>query len=524
MIRRAARSRKGQQVSSGASIPPPVGGWDAISPLANMPEDRAPVLDNYIPRPGYVEVRRGHDVHGDTMGTAVVESLLIYQGLTSAASKMFCATDGKIFDVSASGAGIDSTLGPFANNRWQGVNFTTSGGKFLWICNGASNPHHYNGSAWTDIAASLTGVTATDIIHVNAHGNRLWFVFKDSTKAGYLATGAVTGAVTTFELGGLFTKGGYLVATGSWTRDGGSGQDDLHVFVSSRGQVAVYAGVDPSTSSNHALIGVFDLGAPIGRRCLVKVAGDLALVNIDGVLPLSKALETDRGAAAAIALTKNINNAMNDAARNYANNFGWELTPYAKGTLALLNVPIQAGVTQHQYVTNTLTGAWCRFKGMNANCWGVFQDRLFFGGNDGHVYEADIGSLDVDQPIDAIGQTAYNYFKSRGMLKDFKEIQPLLTTDSDINPAIGLSTDFKDNAFLSVPSTAQTDAALWDAALWDTDVWPPEARSVTNWLAVGGNGYCASVHFRTRSGSDTGGEVVQQINGFNIMFERGGML
>jgi hypothetical protein len=386
------------------------------------------------------------------------------------------------------------------------------------------NPHHYNGSAWTDIGASLTGVSATDIVHVNAHKNRLWFVLRDSTKAAYLPTGVVTGAVTTFELGGLFTKGGYLVATGTWTRDGGAGEDDLHVFVSSRGQVAVYAGTDPSTATNHALIGVFDLGAPIGRRCLVKVAGDLALVNIDGVLPLSKALEADRGAAAAVAISKNINNAMNEAARNYADNFGWELCPYPKGTLALLNVPITEGQVQHQYVINTLTGAWCRFKNWNANCFATFQDRLFFGGNDGRVYEADVGSLDLDQPVDAIGQTAYNYFKSRGQLKDFKQIQPLLTTDSSNNPAIGLSTDFKDNAVLSTPSAAATVAALWDEAIWDTDVWPVEARSVANWLTIGGSGYSASVHFRARSGAVGGGEVIQQINGFNIVYERGGML
>lgn len=324
MMRKPARSRRGQQVSSGASIPPPVGGWDAISPLANMPEDRAPVLDNYIPRPGFVEVRRGHDTHGTGMGSSVVESLMVYQGLTSATSKMFAAANSKIYDVSSAGAGSDQSI-TTNNNRFQWVNFTTSGGKFLWICNGQDNPHHYNGTVWTDIGASLTGVTATDIIHVTAHGNRLWFVFKDSTKAGYLAVGAVTGAVTTFELGGLFTKGGYLAAIGTWTRDGGSGEDDLKAFVSSRGQVAIYAGTDPSTNTNHALIGVFDLGAPIGRRCLTKVAGDLALVNIDGVLPLSKALETDRGAAAAIALTKNINNAMNSAARAFSANFGWEI-------------------------------------------------------------------------------------------------------------------------------------------------------------------------------------------------------
>jgi hypothetical protein len=98
-----------------------------------MPEDRAPVLDNWIPRPGYVEVRRGHDVHCDDMGSAVVDSLMVYEGVTSGASKMFCATGAEIWDVSASGSGSDQSLGPFTSDRWQWVNFTTAAAKFLWI-------------------------------------------------------------------------------------------------------------------------------------------------------------------------------------------------------------------------------------------------------------------------------------------------------------------------------------------------------------------------------------------------------
>lgn len=209
MLKPRRRNTAKNQVGRGASIPAPVGGWDAVSSIADMGQDRAVVLENWMPRPGYVEVRRGHKVHASGMGSGVVDSLLVYNGLTSAASKMFAATANTIYDVSSSGAAT-SAVTSLSNNRWQGVNFTTSGGKFLWICNGADDPRHYNGSAWA--TPSLTGITGSDAIHVNAHKNRLWVVLKDSTKAAYLATGAVAGAFTTFELGGQFTKGGYLVA------------------------------------------------------------------------------------------------------------------------------------------------------------------------------------------------------------------------------------------------------------------------------------------------------------------------
>lgn len=505
----------------GVPIPAPVGGWDAVSALPAMNPDRAIVLDNWIPRPGYIEVRRGFASHCTGLGSGVVESLMVYSGLTVATSKMFAGANSKVYDVSSSGAGSES-FGSMSNNRYQWVNFTTSGGKFLWICNGANAPRHFNGSAWATPSLTMDTFASTDIINVNVHKNRIWVVFKDSTVAGYLATGSVAGTVTNFQLGGLFSRGGFLVAMGTWTRDGGSGEDDVAAFISSQGQVALYVGTDPSDAQLWNLVGVFDLGSPIGYRCFTKVGGDLALLNIDGVVPISQALQTDRGAVASVAITANINNAMNEAARAYGANYGWQLVPYPKGTYVLLNVPVSQGATQHQYVMNTLTGAWCRFTGQNANCWGVYKDHIYFGGNDGIVYKADTGGRDGTAAIDAVGQTAYNYLNARGTLKQMTLLQPLLTTDSDSRPSLGVSTDFKDNATLGTPSAATDTSAVYDTAVYDVDVYAIEGRNIADWTTVSGVGHCMSVHFRAQTNAV--GESVMRLNGFNAVYIPGGFL
>ena len=523
-------------------VPPPVGGWDAISSIQDMPPDRAVVLDNWFPGTADVRVRGGNQIHAGGMGDSVVETLMPYNGATSGASKLFGAANNCIYDVTAAGQAVSSVTS-LANNRWQFANFTTPGGHFLWICNGADAPQHYNGSAWATPSLSMTDFSSTDIINVNAHKNRLWFVFKDSTTAGYLPVNSIAGTVSNFPLGSLFTKGGFLVAMGTWTKDGGSGEDDFAVYLSSEGQIAVYQGTDPSAPETWSLVGTFDVGPPIGYRCLTKVASDVAFINIDGVLPISKALIQDRGAVAKIAISANINNAMNTAARSYKNNFGWQLQPYPRGTYVLLNVPIQEGQLQHQYVMNTITGAWCRFTNQNANCWAVFRDELYFGSNVGTVNVADTTGLDLSTPVDAIGQTAYNYYKPYGGLKQWTMLQPLLTTDSDARPAIGISTDFKDNAVVGTPSSAQTLSATYDDAIWDTDVYAIEGRSVTDWATVSGIGQCASIHFRSRTGRETGlgiwgvdkwgqgywsypisGDVVMRLNGFNALYKHGGVL
>lgn len=524
----------------GISLPAPTGGWDASSPLANMKEDRAVVLDNWFPQPGYVEVRRGTKVHAWDMQGGAIETLMPYHGTTSADDRLFAATDGRIYNVTDLGSGVQEQSGRSVN-RWQWVNFVTSGGKYLFAVNGTDAPLRYDGSSWA--VPTITGIVDNDIININVHKNRIWFVMKDSTKAAYLATGAVSGAATEFELGGLFSKGGYLVAMATWMLDGGSGQDDYAVFISSEGQVAVYQGTDPASADTWALTGVFDLGSPIGYRCFTKVAGDVALINVDGVLPLSKALSTDRAATQNIAITARIQNAMNAAAREYAGNFGWQLTPYPNGTRVILNVPLQESTLQHQYVMNTLTGAWCRFTNNNAPCWVVFNENLYCGTNDGYVLQADVGSTDRGESIDAVGQTAYNYYKNRGRLKRWTLLQPLITTDSSTAIELAMSTDFKDNAVLGTPSSAALEAALYDSALYDADEYALESRNIADWTSISGIGQCAAIHFRALTGTQSGfsmwgeahwgedfwfnqttADVILRLNGFNSVFEPGGFV
>lgn len=539
-IAKRQKSLGGVPVYDSASVQACVGGWDAVHPLASMPQDRAVFLDNWFPEPGYIRVRRGHQIHARCPGAGPIESLLAYNGTTSAASKLFAATNNALYDVTASGEAASTTVTGTANNRWQYVNFTTSGGHFLIAVNGADAPKSFDGSTWS--SPSITGITASDAININVHKNRIWLVLNNSMDAAYLGTNAISGAATKFPLGAVLSKGGYLVAMATWTHDGGNGPDDYAVFLSSRGQAAVYQGTDPSSTDTWAIVGVYDFGAPLGYRCLTKVAGDLAMVSVDGVLPFSLARGTDRGAAATIAITANINNAMNTAARQYSSNFGWELCPYPRGTAAILNVPVSEADTQHQYVMNTLTGAWCRYTGINSNCRVVFRDELYSGGNAGFVYQEDVTSLDITTPVDAEGQTAYNFYNLKGTLKQFKMIQPILTTDAAARPAVGISTDFKDNALLGTPTAGETASALYDSAVWDVDVYPVESRTIADWTGVTGLGLSGSIHFRSRTGRESGvsiwgvsnwgddqwsysvsGEIIMRLNSFNVLYERGGV-
>jgi hypothetical protein len=529
----------GSQVSTGASQPAPIEGWDAVSPIAAMSPKRAVKLDNWFPQPDWVEVRKGHIIWSPVTDEPV-ETLATYNGLTT--RTMFAASNGAIYDVTASGAGTSVVTG-LANSRFQYVNFATTGGNFLYMVNGADIPQYYDGSSWQ--TATITGITSSDIIGVNAFKNRLWFTLTGSSDVAYLPVDSIQGVASIFPLGGLFTKGGFLMAMGTWSIDAGNGPDDYAVFMSSLGQCAIYQGTDPSSANTWALVGVFDMGAPIGRRCLTRVGADIALICIDGVIPLSKAMIFERAAVVKVSLTERIQRVMNQSARLYRDNFGWQLISYPRGTRAILNIPIEENTDQVQYVMNTLSGAWCQFIGMKANCWELLNEDIYFGGNDGIVYKADTSGTDAGNTLSADMMTAYNYYNMRGNQKRWTMCRPQLTTDGQVNPGLALNVDFRDDAPLSVPSTQIGNASLWDVALWDQGLWSGDIRTQANWDTVDGIGYCASVRLAvdiepeltgepavwgTSSWGDSAwgfpvtDEIVLQVNAFDLVMEKGAIV
>lgn len=474
-------------------VPAPVGGWDALSPLAAMDPKYAVTLENWVPRTGWVEIRGGYSAWAQSITDVAVETLMVYRPNTGT-EVLFAASGTQIYNVSAQGVPTLSRSG-FLNARFQYINFTPAGGtNYLCAVNGQNNYTVFNGTAWSDPA--ITGITANTIVGINAHKRRIFFIPNNSTSAYYLGTDAIQGAVTELPIGSFMTKGGYLMAMTTWTVDGGNGPDDLAVFITSKGQAIIYKGTDPTNVNLWALVGVFDLPTPISRRCFAKIGSDVALITNQGLLPLSQALPFDPSGARSVALTNRIQDAMLQAALVGSGYFGWQVLTFPQQGFVILNVPIAQNSQQMQFVMNTLTGAWCKFTGWNANCFEVFNESLFFGDNDGNVNLAYAGSLDYITPIIADMKCAFNYFEKPGRVKNATMIRPFMVVDGTLIPTIGIDVDFGDDSPVAPAIVLTPGGAIWDVSLWDVATWSTGAAPVINWLSCNGLGTALAVRMK----------------------------
>ncbi len=489
-----------------ASVPAPIGGWNARDEWSAMPPTDAITMDNYFPSESGVDLRNGSSEHATGIG-GTVETLMPYA--FGATKELKAAGNSAIYDVTGSGAVGAAEKSSLTSTQIQYVNFGTAGGNFLWMCNGADVPFYYNGSTYANTA--LTGITPADVVNVEVHKRRLFLTLENSLTFGYLAVNSISGAVSTFDLASLFKMGGKLIACATWSRDGGAGADDLIAFITSNGEIAVYAGDDPGTAADWVLQGIFRVGAPVGRRCYFKVAGDLVLITQDGYMPMSRVLSTDR-VSPELALSDKISGAVSSAVRLYGSNFGWQCLLYPKGGYGLFNVAKGNG-RYDQHIVNTTTGAWCRFTGQQGASWAVHNEGLYFGKEDGTVHLADDGSNDDGTALEGDVRPAFNYFGDPGT-KRFTMIRPIMQSDGALPVSLGFDTDFNTTTNTYTPSTVTSSGTPW-GSLWGSP-WGRSDKAVRAWRSVTGIGRCASPRLRT---STTGQNISWQATDF--MWEPG---
>ena len=520
-------SRGTSPILSSATIPAPVKGWTAEESPLGAERGTAFILDNFWPEATECRVRRGYESHATAVGGEIRTLMSYVSGTTQ---KMFAArSNGTIYDATSAGSATSSYSTSRTTGDYQWTMFGNTGGQFLYVVNGADAPVYFDGSTWT--VPTLTGTTPANLIHVTAHKKRLWFVEKNTAKLWYLDTDAVAGTLTEFDISGQLTRGGHIKTIGSWTIDGGSGTDDLFVAISSEGEVVVYTGLDPSSSTLWQLQGTYTIGKPLGRKALYKLGGDLIALTEDGLIPLSVAFITDRAAGAEKAFTRRIRRAFADAVRVGADEYGWQMETHPRNQMALVNVPEAAGEPPQQFVFNVTTGAWARFTGMTATCWLQFQNELYFGGSDGIVFKADSGASDNGEPIPAVMLPAFSDLGQPGRVKYVTGITPLIVSDvpnDDARPSVVCAVDFEEpnrtNQVAAETSLGSGEFLVWDSTAWDSSVW--FGAQTTRKLRLGGGiGKSIAPYFTVNLASLTvGSNFKYRVRGFDIMYQVGAQL
>lgn len=500
------------------TLPAPTGGWNTRDGRANMPITDAIAMDNWFPEATDVRPRPGSDTYASGLA-GQVETLFSYANGSNL--KLLVAVNSQIQNISTVGTNGTVTSATVAqgytNSRWQYKQFGTPGGNFLIAVNGADTRQIYDGSVWFSGSVAVTSPTISALSNIEIYQRRVFYLEEGTLRFIYHTnTDAIGGSIAVFNLASELDLGGELVGIGTWTRDGGSGMDDLISFISDQGQVAVYSGTDPGSASTWSRLGIFKIPPPLSNRATQKLGGELVIATEAGAVAMSAVLS---GLEQQTPYTDKVHSAISEAARTYRNRFGWQLLNVPHLSWLVMNVPVAEGDFQQQYVMNTETMAWCRFKGWDANCFVVHNKKLYFGTNGSVIEAATVSDSDDGDDINVDVRQAASAFGVPGRLKHFKMFRPLINADGQVSLAADINVDFADTIPTNIPAVTPIVVAEWDVATWDDYYWADDAIPALFWQSCGGLGTYGSVRIKGQVNS-----LAVRWYGTDVVFEPGGML
>ncbi len=486
-------------ISQNYSIPAPTGGLNVKDSMDNMPPEDAFVMDNYIPLDNKVVLRKGYQLHFKT--EQAVGTLMSYK--ISGRNKLLAACGGDIYDITSK-ENIIRYEKSFGDNHWQYCQFKNR----LIMVNGSDSPQIYyidsdNNAHLETLSMSGENLILSKLINVSVSKQRLFFVEKGSLNTWYTSgVGEVQGTLNKFDLSTIFRDGGELISVACWTQDGGQGIDDLTVFLSSEGEVAIYSGSNPNSAESWTLKGVYRMSRPIGYRCVIPYQGDIVIISEDGYIPLSKALPLNQTNSSLIAFSDKIRGLVLDRTVSNKTRFGWQGLIYNRGGYALFNVPV--GQNYEQHIINTNTGAWCRFTDIPSICWGEYNGRIYFGSDTG-VYLFDEGYSDNGMPICGQVEQAYNNLGSPH-LKRIQLLNPRTKSSTKYALVIYTNMDFATQNRSYVENIGSYGITKWSTAKWSHPSAPTGTKWSTlkgsirsQWIANSATGFKASIVFKTKT-------------------------
>ena len=413
--------------NSGAYLlPPPTGGVNYRDPWYDMPENDAIQLTNIYPDVNFCRLYGGlGDVFADI--STAIHSLMVL-GAADGTEKLVAAASGKLRDISAGGGGSGTDIIGVLTVGTSNIQYTVFRNT-LFCVNGTDAPFDWTGSgSATATAWTGSGLTITNLINVASYKNRLYFVEKNTGKIWYTeAVNNISGALLKFDVSSVLSKGGGVLYAGPTTR--GSSQanpDELFIIISDQGEILVYQGDNP-LSSSWALVGRYFIGKPLGSyRCTFRVSGDLYVINWDGVISMTALFSGVDPFNDYSATSGKVRPLFNQTAALGTSGFHGV---YHSGKGYIL---INDGNVAQQHGMNLINKSWFNVGILSAKTFAVFGNELYItapGNSYVKKYDQEYGLGDSvsDKGILPVITQAYSFLGDRLSDKILTNVQPFIS-------------------------------------------------------------------------------------------------
>jgi hypothetical protein len=489
------------------TFPAPTRGIIQSENEAFMQPGGSVVQDNWVTTMRGVKLRGGFIRWCVLPETTPVISTFEY--VFGANQRMFAGNATKLYDVtSPTGAPLAPTLikgGQTSGNYAAAQMATTGNDSWLVVVNDAGNaPLRFNGTVWetADPFATnpITGpvgspvATGHNLTYVWKYRNRLFFIEAGSMNAWYLGIDSVGGLLAKIPLSGAATKGGKLLFGAVFSLDAGDGMDDKCVFVTDQGEVLVFTGTNPADPANWRQEGRFYLSPPLGMNAHIQIGGDLMIMTVEGIAPLSKVVTTDSGQLIEQAMvTRNIKQLWRQTV-NDKRLSPWTIRKWDEYGGIFVSAPGGAAGNRYCFVANNATMAWGRFT-YDATCFLRRGADMFFGTQGGIIMQMERTGMDDGLPYVCILVGGWEMFGSAANTFVWHQARVAFHSNQVFKPQLSAAVDYAVTLPPPPPPGPEPELLeVWDQGLWDAARWDQPSAGLapvrnTMWVSIGRTGF-----------------------------------
>jgi hypothetical protein len=236
----------------------------------------------------------------------------------------------------------------------------------------------------------------------------------------------------------------------------------------------------------------------MGMNAHTLIGGDLIILTVDGMVPISLAIQKDAGQMELATLTRMIKPLWRENVENSTKRANpWTIKKWDEYGGYFVALPGGKPGQRYCLAANNTTGAWCRFMGWDATCFIRMRGDMFFGTQGGIVMQADRTGYDDGVPYVATLVGGWEMFKAPSQQVTLHQMRAIFTSRANepFQPQLSATTDFQ--VIIPPPPEIGLDPGLvdvWDQGLWDNALWdqpglgrPPHRNTL--WVSIGMTGF-----------------------------------
>jgi hypothetical protein len=288
------------QQTESVFLPSPIDGIDAISSPTELPLTTARHLDNYYCFDWGIR-RRVAGVEQTSFGSTPpfhgVSLIIPYirkDGAAAGTEAMLVSAQRQLLQYQAKTVtapiNFTGTL-----TLTQNINNFCIFNDRIFLVNGIDAPGVITlNPLAAAVPAVFTGpASLSTLICPTAFHHRLYFIEKNTSKLWYGGVDAITGVLTLFDLATVFQQGGTLTILTTVALNQGIGSEEFLVAISNIGEVLIYSGDFPGDVESWKLVGRTNIPAPLSTRAHIRVAQDVYVYTMRGVIALSRVFASE---------------------------------------------------------------------------------------------------------------------------------------------------------------------------------------------------------------------------------------